>query len=130
MDVLYVLTENVNFYIFTFCSIPASTCTFEKDKCNWYDASDDSDHFDWVRKQGRTSSFGTGPSVDHTLGTNKGYYVYIETSTGALGQRARFLSPWFKKVLVCLNLTFILRFSSTQKPFKFRKTLSRLMKSS
>lgn len=76
--------------------IAATKCTFESNQCGWVNT--DKDNFDWKRKQGRTPSYGTGPSVDHTTGTNQGYYMYIETSYGTVGDRARMLSPVFKKV--------------------------------
>jgi len=76
--------------------LTAATCTFEKNQCGWVNT--DKDNFDWQRKQGKTLSVGTGPSVDHTTGTNLGYYVYIETSFGSVGDRARLVSPLFQKV--------------------------------
>lgn len=76
--------------------LTAANCTFEKNQCGWVNT--DKDNFDWKRKQGRTPSIGTGPSVDHTTGTNQGYYVYIETSYGSVGDRARLVSPLFQKV--------------------------------
>ena len=76
--------------------LTANTCTFESNQCGWINT--DKDNFDWSRKRGRTPSFGTGPSVDHTTGTNQGYFMYIETSFGRIGDRARLLSPQFKKV--------------------------------
>ena len=80
------------------CQFSAARCTFESNQCGW--TNTDKDNFDWKRKQGSTPSIGTGPSVDHTLGTKKGYFVYIETSFGRIGDRARFLSPLFKKVCI------------------------------
>ena len=43
-------------------------CNFEQGLCTWSQAHDD--QFDWTRKRGGTSSVGTGPSVDHTLGNS------------------------------------------------------------
>lgn len=37
-----------------------------------YDNTPDEDQFDWLRNAGATSSWQTGPSVDHTLGTALG----------------------------------------------------------
>jgi len=43
-------------------------------------------HFvDWTADLGGTSSSGTGPSVDHTLGTAAGIYLYAETSCSGTG---------------------------------------------
>ena len=39
------------------------------------------DDYDWTRDQGGTVSTGTGPDVDHTLGTATGWYMYTESST-------------------------------------------------
>ena len=33
------------------------------------------DNFDWILRKGATPSFGTGPAVDHTLGTSSGLYL-------------------------------------------------------
>ncbi len=51
---------------------------FEVDFGNYSDAA--GDDFDWTRDSGGTPSTGTGPSVDHTLGTSAGYYLYTEAS--------------------------------------------------
>lgn len=82
-------------------SFTAATCTFESNQCGWINT--DKDNFDWRHKQGRTPSIGTGPSVDHTTGTNQGYFMYIETSFGSVGDRARLLGPLFKKVRLTFN---------------------------
>lgn len=47
----------------------------------------------WQADVGGTGSSGTGPTVDHTLGTTAGSYIYLETSTGA-GQDTFFSSPY------------------------------------
>ncbi len=51
---------------------------FEIDFGNYSDVG--GDDFDWARDSGGTPSSGTGPSVDHTLGTAAGYYLYTEAS--------------------------------------------------
>nr|XP_039272221.1 MAM and LDL-receptor class A domain-containing protein 2-like [Styela clava] len=62
------------------CS-PQGVCTFEEGLCTWTNVRDPVyDQFDWLRNTGKTGSVGTGPIVDHTSGTNGGYYIYIETS--------------------------------------------------
>eukprot|EP00795_Rhopilema_esculentum_P012712 gene12712-3431_t len=67
-------------------------CNFEQDTCNWRQTTDDS--FDWRRYRGRTSSTGTGPNYDHTLGNWYGYYMYIETSAPRRpNDTARLISP-------------------------------------
>ncbi|XP_072014819.1 MAM and LDL-receptor class A domain-containing protein 2-like [Amphiura filiformis] len=66
-------------------------CDFEKNTCNYIQAKDDK--FDWSRDAGGTSSGGTGPSKDHTLGTSQGYYMFIEASSPRIkGDDSRFES--------------------------------------
>ncbi|XP_059166542.1 uncharacterized protein LOC131948858 [Physella acuta] len=67
------------------------SCDFERDLCGFVQSRDDD--FDWTRISGPTSSTGTGPATDHTLGTVNGHYVYVETSNVVQGQRARLQSP-------------------------------------
>ena len=45
----------------------------------WSQGTDDDDQ-DWDVLSGPTGSTGTGPNVDHTLGTPAGHYVYTEDS--------------------------------------------------
>ena len=49
--------------------IYSGKCTFEKDKCGFKDIPGS---FKWMRHKGATGSVGTGPNVDHTLGTKLG----------------------------------------------------------
>lgn len=60
---------NLNFYLFLFIAPNQYTCNFTFDKCNWLD--DASANFNWTRAQGGTSSQGTGPDGDHTVGASK-----------------------------------------------------------
>ncbi|XP_071956924.1 MAM domain-containing glycosylphosphatidylinositol anchor protein 2-like [Antedon mediterranea] len=67
-------------------------CTFENGFCSWQQLRDDV--FDWTRLRGPSTTGTTGPSVDHTLGTSSGYYLYIEASSPrVLGDTARILGP-------------------------------------
>lgn len=52
-------------------------CDFEYGLCNWQQVT--SDNFDWTRNRGPTSSYGTGPTQDHTTGADSGYYLFIES---------------------------------------------------
>ncbi|CAF4840990.1 unnamed protein product, partial [Rotaria sp. Silwood1] len=62
----------------------SEVCTFEEDLCNWINGQNGLvDDFDWLRNSGSTPTVGTGPSIDHTLGTSNGMYLYIEASTTA-----------------------------------------------
>lgn len=51
------------------------SCNFETDMCGWMDASDDD--FDWTLYRGSTSSGGTGPTSDHTRGSNLGIHMFL-----------------------------------------------------
>jgi hypothetical protein len=53
-------------------------CDFEVDFCNW--KQDPNNDIDWERNRASTTTLETGPSVDHTLGTSQGWYIFIETS--------------------------------------------------
>ncbi|KAK3579749.1 hypothetical protein CHS0354_002400 [Potamilus streckersoni] len=50
-------------------------CDFESGLCGWRQARDD--QFDFVWHMGKTPSPVTGPDTDHTLGTDKGHYLYL-----------------------------------------------------
>ncbi|RDD43367.1 Deleted in malignant brain tumors 1 protein [Trichoplax sp. H2] len=61
----------------TLFNLLALNCTFDYGVCDWI-----TNHFnytDWVRNQGSTSSYDTGPTGDHTSGS--GFYMYTETSS-------------------------------------------------
>nr|XP_026692074.1 uncharacterized protein LOC104266090 isoform X2 [Ciona intestinalis] len=68
-------------------------CNFElPDICGFID--DTNDDFDWSRNNGSTQSSDTGPSLDHTLATDAGYYMFIEASRPRrTGHVARLISP-------------------------------------
>ncbi|XP_045183537.2 uncharacterized protein LOC123541967 isoform X2 [Mercenaria mercenaria] len=67
-------------------------CNFDDGTlCGW--EQEKSDIFDWTFQSGPTQSDGTGPDVDHTLGTLQGKYVYIESSSPRIfGEHASLLS--------------------------------------
>ncbi|XP_059145836.1 mucin-5AC-like [Physella acuta] len=55
-------------------------CDFEdKNICGWI--QDNSEVLDWARNSGPTLSTGTGPLTDHTTGTAKGHYMYLENAS-------------------------------------------------
>ena len=51
-----------------------NNCTFEGGFCSWKNLR--GDNFDWTRSRGATSSWRTGPTTDHTLGTRAGRLSY------------------------------------------------------
>ena len=55
-------------------------------------------YYQWQVNAGGTSSSNTGPTVDHTLGTTTGIYVYTEASSGSQGDYTTLTSP-------CLDLS-------------------------
>jgi hypothetical protein len=61
-------------------SISTGSCDFDTNRlglgCSWTNEQD-LDDFDWEEGQGQTSTFGTGPSVDHTFGNKTGRYLFI-----------------------------------------------------
>ncbi|XP_051465140.1 MAM and LDL-receptor class A domain-containing protein 1 [Apus apus] len=73
---------------------PDLQCDFENGLCNW--EQDVEDDFDWIRVQGTTPTVNTGPLKDHTTGTARGHYLYMESSEPYQFQdKAVLLSPLF-----------------------------------
>ncbi|CAF0741650.1 unnamed protein product, partial [Brachionus calyciflorus] len=84
-------------------------CNFEIDYCNW--KNDSSRPLTWLRNQGRTTSEDTGAEIDHTLGNEVGWYIYIETSTPSKqNDTARLISPNFAANSInCLTFYYHMR---------------------
>ncbi|XP_074871606.1 apical endosomal glycoprotein isoform X2 [Carettochelys insculpta] len=51
-------------------------CDFEEGTCGWKDVSTSA--YQWVIDRASSSPWGTGPSTDHTRGTNLGWYMATE----------------------------------------------------
>ena len=51
------------------------------------------DDIDWRTFQGPTTTYGTGPVVDHTTGTTEGKYLYLEPSVLCFSREASLISP-------------------------------------
>ncbi|KAM8967148.1 MAM and LDL-receptor class A domain-containing protein 1 [Pelodytes ibericus] len=84
-------------------------CSFENGLCNW--AQDFEDDFDWTITQGSTPTLDTGPMKDHTFGTSKGHYVYIESSEPQFYRnQAVLLSPIIDATVNHINTTCVFRF--------------------
>ncbi|XP_068091691.1 MAM and LDL-receptor class A domain-containing protein 1 isoform X2 [Hyperolius riggenbachi] len=84
-------------------------CDFEDGLCNW--SQDKEDDFDWTRYQGQTPTLDTGPMKDHTIGTVRGHYLYIETSEPQMYKnQAVLLSPEIDATVNNNNKTCIFRF--------------------
>ncbi|XP_027743387.1 MAM and LDL-receptor class A domain-containing protein 1, partial [Empidonax traillii] len=73
---------------------PDLQCNFENGLCNWEQSV--KDDFDWIRIRGPTPTVNTGPLKDHTTGTVRGHYIYMESSEPRQFQdKAVLLSPLF-----------------------------------
>ncbi|OPJ81745.1 MAM and LDL-receptor class A domain-containing protein 1 [Patagioenas fasciata monilis] len=73
---------------------PELQCDFENGLCNW--EQDVEDDLDWIRIEGPTPTVNTGPLKDHTTGTARGHYLYMESSKPHQFQdKAILLSPVF-----------------------------------
>ncbi|XP_075761842.1 apical endosomal glycoprotein isoform X2 [Pelodiscus sinensis] len=67
------------------------TCDFEEGNCGWKDVSTSA--YRWVTDQASIAAWGTGPSADHTLGTNLGWYMAAEIRRSVFAAFARLRSP-------------------------------------
>uniref|UniRef100_A0A803VYM0 MAM and LDL receptor class A domain containing 1 n=1 Tax=Ficedula albicollis TaxID=59894 RepID=A0A803VYM0_FICAL len=73
---------------------PDLQCDFENGLCSW--EQDVEDDFDWIRIRGPTPTVNTGPLKDHTTGTARGHYLYLESSEPRqFLDKAVLLSPLF-----------------------------------
>ncbi|XP_071956925.1 MAM and LDL-receptor class A domain-containing protein 1-like [Antedon mediterranea] len=72
-----------------------------------YNQESQSDDFDWKLGSGGTSTINTGPSTDHTTGTNTGKYMFIASSEQSKGTRAWLYSHTFPaSTSQCLEFYF------------------------
>lgn len=87
-----------------------NNCTFEGGFCSWTNLK--GDQFDWTRSRGGTSSWSTGPTVDHTLGTSRGSLIthgLRSISILKLGTRKTYIAvdmyrDGSARLLVCIHL--------------------------
>ena len=68
-------------------------CDFETGFCKKKFANLGKDDLNWQKHKGETGSWGTGPKADHTLGNEKGTYLYVETSYAKENDTANLRSP-------------------------------------
>ncbi|KAL8620849.1 hypothetical protein ACOMHN_047020 [Nucella lapillus] len=65
--------------------------------CGWVNDTSPGDpgtaDLTWIPRSRPTPSNGTGPEEDHTMGSEEGWYIYLEASDRRPDQRARLLSP-------------------------------------
>ncbi|KAK1172074.1 MAM and LDL-receptor class A domain-containing protein 2-like isoform X2 [Acipenser oxyrinchus oxyrinchus] len=80
-------------------AIPAiddfASCDFEVGTCQWEDTSQG--QFIWKRGSNGTASSNTGPSADHTTGTELGWYMAVEANDGDRYSYAVLQSPSMKQ---------------------------------
>ncbi|XP_033751987.1 MAM and LDL-receptor class A domain-containing protein 1-like [Pecten maximus] len=69
-----------------------NSCDFESSTiCGYTHYTSDQHPFQW--HHGSTTSSGTGPSADHTLGTTAGHYVYMESSNVPVNMTTHLITP-------------------------------------
>lgn len=82
-----------------------SECTFEIGLCDW--TNDPEGDVEWQRRQGSTPTSQTGPTVDHTLGTAAGNYIYMESSQPTMrNNKAILLGPTISSQHVVYAIRF------------------------
>ncbi|KAH1179377.1 hypothetical protein KIL84_021960 [Mauremys mutica] len=67
------------------------TCDFEEGNCGWKDVSTSA--YRWVTDRASVAMWGTGPSADHTRGTDLGWYMAAEMRRNTFAAIARLRSP-------------------------------------
>uniref|UniRef100_H2YIR2 MAM domain-containing protein n=1 Tax=Ciona savignyi TaxID=51511 RepID=H2YIR2_CIOSA len=94
---------------------PKGNCDFEAGLCGWHNTYGEGDDFDWIWSSGATPSAYTGPTADHTTGTDEGHYLYVEsTSLNLGGENARLTSEKFMATVgTCLQFWYHMRGVST-----------------
>ena len=80
--------------------------TFTYSSISWADVATASYRGRWNRDAGGTGSSSTGLSVDHTLGTSSGYYLYAEVTSRYNGTEFWLRSPSITLSASPGNLTF------------------------
>nr|XP_054757464.1 MAM and LDL-receptor class A domain-containing protein 1-like [Lytechinus pictus] len=66
-------------------------CDFESDECGWTGIPNGL--YLWTRIQASSAPSGRGPSLDHTLNSGTGYYMFVDSTFGTFGMTALLLSP-------------------------------------
>ncbi|XP_023673966.2 MAM and LDL-receptor class A domain-containing protein 1 isoform X1 [Paramormyrops kingsleyae] len=80
-----------------------TSCSFESSLCGWKNSH--ADNFDWTRGAGSVQSL--RPTVDHTLGSEHGHFVYLEASpVGLKGDKAHMRSSVWKESSATCRLIF------------------------
>ncbi|XP_070211954.1 myosin heavy chain, non-muscle-like isoform X2 [Littorina saxatilis] len=92
-----VLSIRENELIDCYAAKTQTFCGFEDPNlCGFTQPNDTSDFFDWNWGEGSTPSRYTGPSADHTCGTEQGHFMYIEASAKGRNKNTVIYSPLYR----------------------------------
>ncbi|XP_013414612.1 uncharacterized protein LOC106176676 [Lingula anatina] len=80
------------------------SCDFEADWCGF--TTTNVNNFHWLRHSNATPTPATGPKIDHTFGTDAGYYLYAETDQGVYNDKTLLYSPPITLFTGCADLNF------------------------
>ncbi|KAM3600027.1 uncharacterized protein V6R79_015952 [Siganus canaliculatus] len=77
------------------CESQDGKCSLEKGMCSWSNTQNvDMDKLDWELTNQAAEKHYSIPSVDHTLGTERGHFLFFpSTSRSAANENAKLLSP-------------------------------------
>ncbi|XP_041666036.1 apical endosomal glycoprotein isoform X2 [Cheilinus undulatus] len=77
------------------CEVQGSMCSLEKGMCSWSNTQNvNVDKLDWELTSQEAEKHYTVPHEDHTLGTEKGHFLFLPSSNRtAVNQNAMLLSP-------------------------------------
>ncbi|XP_071520575.1 LOW QUALITY PROTEIN: MAM and LDL-receptor class A domain-containing protein 1-like [Panulirus ornatus] len=81
----------------------AHECDFEYDWCDWMNANDGEDTFDWQRSSG---SEGGGILVDHTINYETGHYMVAKLEGKKRGDSAKFFGSTVPAKLNCMTFWY------------------------
>ncbi|MPC07725.1 MAM and LDL-receptor class A domain-containing protein 1 [Portunus trituberculatus] len=79
------------------CESYNERCNFENDFCGW---TQENETMEWIRRTGESLSEDVGPDFDHTLGNEKGYYMYLKSGQDVKFKTGRIASPDFYPVII------------------------------
>ncbi|XP_065297471.2 MAM and LDL-receptor class A domain-containing protein 1-like isoform X2 [Dermacentor albipictus] len=88
---------------------PPGSCFFEEDMCNWQNIQNPK-YARWYRNQGPTVTVSSGLKKDHTLGTEEGYYLLLdsadlsESGIGIIESQTLTLGP-----IACIKLYYYIK---------------------
>ncbi|XP_034038505.1 MAM and LDL-receptor class A domain-containing protein 1-like [Thalassophryne amazonica] len=98
----------------TRCS-PPGYCDFESSMCNWCNVGGGVDHGDWLRGRGASLNPNTGSDVDHTTNSTNGFYLYVDSSVGQVGDMTFLISDVLQPISSVHCLKFWYRMYGSQR---------------